>query len=127
MSLAGFGGSAIATFYRIVKSDPPTHADFFSLARRTRPPTPDTYPERDPFGVLLYLGVSVYDRDDLARKMAQQIPLTGSFIAQLEFSTDGPIRGAKTTKRKGHYTLWGRPSDILDTVQWVSPVGDPSE
>ncbi|MGH2585087.1 MAG: hypothetical protein ACRDJE_09240 [Dehalococcoidia bacterium] len=99
------------TFYRVVRSDPPTETDFLSqqaLGRRLRVDTPEN---RRIFG-----GVSVSDTEQAARDLIAQWPQLGQLIAVLDVPEDGAIRYEQTTTTPSHYTLWGTPQELLATV-----------
>jgi hypothetical protein len=105
---------AIPTFYRIVKSDPPTIESFYSRAELGfDPPPPD-----DLEGQELHRGVSVEDSLEGAKATARRYRRMGSFAAVLIVSANGPIQYRKT-RRSGHYTLWGDPQHMLDRVTQV--------
>jgi hypothetical protein len=97
--------------YRIVLTDPPSHADFLSEASRgiTRRVRPEY--ER------LRSGVSVFDTEERARQRAAKWPWLGGFIAELDLPDEGgSIRYERTTDSRGHYTLWGQPEDLTGRV-----------
>jgi hypothetical protein len=96
--------------YRIVRGDPPTAADFESdRARgRARPV--------DPTMEALWDSFSAFDTEDRARRKAQDFPVLGTWIAELELREGGPIRWERTTKARGHYTVWGRPAAVCRRV-----------
>jgi len=92
----------------------------------------------DPADQYLWRGISVYDSVERARKKALGVPMLGRFIAVLSFedhlsgelmegvrigtTPTGTLFYARTTKGRGHYTLWGSPLRFLDCVQSVVPV-----
>ena len=104
------------TFYRVVKTNPPTLADFRSDKERgkAQPSTPEL--------ARLWDGLSVADSEDRVRKMVQRFPAMGSFIAAIAVPEHGAIRYERTVRRPGHYTLWGDAAAILERVQSVTPV-----
>jgi hypothetical protein len=107
----------VPTFYRVVKTNPPTERDFLShlaLGRRIRNPTPEIL--RDA------AGVSVTLTTDGARSLMADFPQMGSFIAALEIEDGGPIRYEQTGRYPEHYTLWGSPGDLLARVRTVMAV-----
>ncbi|MGH2588496.1 MAG: hypothetical protein ACRDJE_26540 [Dehalococcoidia bacterium] len=105
----------MATFYRIVKTNPPTVTDFLTDRQaRRRPP---------PLEVLrLWDGRSVFDSEAIARDVALRFPVIGSYIAALDIAEDGTIVAERTLRRPGHYTLWGDTAAILARVVAVVPV-----
>lgn len=105
------------TLYRIVKSDPPTEADFLSYKAIGRPLLRDTPSQRRSWE-----GISVTSTLGAARVLAARAPSLGRFIAILELDENGPIRFAQTGRASEHYDLWGEPGEILATVVRVVPV-----
>jgi hypothetical protein len=110
-------GIAVATLYRIVKSDPPTERDFLSFKALGRPLLRGTPSQRRSWE-----GVSVTSTLEAARALAARAPSLGRFIAVLELDEDGPIRFAPIGRAPEHYDLWGEPEEILATVVRVVPV-----
>jgi hypothetical protein len=99
------------TFYRIVKTDPPTEADFRSMAavgRRLRVDTPENR--------RLFAGVSVYNSLEAATRTANEYPKIGRFVAVLAIPEEGEIHWEQTTAEPSHYTLWGDPASLLAAV-----------
>jgi hypothetical protein len=107
----------VRSFYRIVKTDPPTVADFTSNSALGRVPK---YP--DPRVVSLWSGLSVFDQDAQARQKALATPYLGQYIAELQVREDDPLRYERTLRTPGHYTLWGSSDVILSRVVAVRPV-----
>lgn len=105
------------TFYRIVRSDPPTEEDFKSYEALGRP-------SRDPTSIDEYRGVSVQATETQARNRARALPTLGRFIAEVRISDDSPIRWRRTGSR-GHHTLWGDPAELLGYVTGVTAVEEP--
>ena len=106
----------MATFFRIVKADPPTEADFLSYKALGRPLLRDTPSLRRSWE-----GVSVTSRLEAARALAARAPSLGRFIAVLELVEGGPVRFAQTGGAPEHYDLWGEPHDMLAAVVRVVP------
>ncbi len=105
------------TFYRVVKTDPPTEQDMLSLVAQGRRPR-----RTDPKALRQAEGLSVYATPDGARATARRFwPRMGTLIAMLDVPEGGPI-AYELTGDDGHYTLWGEPAAILATVQQVIPV-----
>ena len=105
------------TFYRVVRSNPPTEADFLSDRERGRPEPADVRLLR------LMDGLSVFDSEDRARGKAVRYPSLGSFIAALDIPAgDDRFRFERTTTSRGHYTLWGDPATLQRLVTLVVPV-----
>lgn len=105
------------TFYRIVRSNPPSLIDFMSDEMKGLPPRND-----DPETLRLWTGLSVYVTRNQARNKARTYPWLGGFIARLEIPEAGTARWERTTTSRGHYTLWGAPPDVLKCVVSVEPV-----
>ncbi len=108
--------------YRLVWTDPPTPRDFVSNAAIGRPLPPDAGAET----VRLWDGLSSYDRESRARARGKGMPwLGGAFIAELDIPAQATIRVERTTKSKGHYTIWGDPLILLGCVARVVPIRTP--
>ena len=103
-------------FYRIVKSDPPTIADFTSPAAQSKP---FTHP--DPSRRRLWDGPSLYGTEAQARRNARRFRTHGSYVVGIEIEDDAPVR-VERTLGPGHYTLWGDPIDLLARRVSISPV-----
>ena len=104
------------TFYRIVRTDPPTETDFLShkaLGRRLRHDTPEYRRSWE--------GISVYDTLEAARENRARFPRLSGFIAELEIAEGGPIAYAKTLTDPNHYDVWGAPAALLQMVRRVLP------
>ena len=96
----------VRVFYRIVRTDPPTDADFTSNAAKGKQPR-----RPDPEVLRLWGGISVYDTLRQARITAQTFPYLGRHSAILHVPDDGSVQFEQTLEpAKGHYTLWGTPS-----------------
>ena len=106
-------------FYRVVRSDPPTLADFTSnraLGRVLRDPNPERQ--------RLWDGISVNATEAQARNRATDYPAMGRWVARLEIPDDAPVRAEPTLPNsRGHHTLWGDPAALLRCVAGVVPVG----
>lgn len=103
---------------RIVRSNPPTRRDFTSNAARGRPLPPGAPPEV----VRLWDGLSVYETAGQARRHAKASPMLGGYVAALDLPATAAIRCERTTRSRGHYTLWGEPDALLGCVSEVIPV-----
>ena len=106
----------MATFFRIVKTDPPTEADFLSYKALGRPLLRDTPSQRRSWE-----GVSVTSTLEAARALTVRAPNLGRFIAELELVEGGAVRFAQTGGAPAHYDLWGEPRDMLAAVVRVVP------
>ncbi|MGH2584361.1 MAG: hypothetical protein ACRDJE_05550 [Dehalococcoidia bacterium] len=101
----------MATFYRVVKRNPPTERDFLSmqaLGRRLRADTPENR--------RIYDGVSVYATLDGVRFLVERFPHMGAFVAILEVEEGKALRVEQTTPDPDHYTLWASSETLLATV-----------
>jgi len=108
-------------FYRIVLTEPPTVEDFVSYEAEGR--TPET---TNSDAVRLWSGISVYAMEAQGRRQARAYPFLGHYLARLEIPNAGPVRFERTTRSRGHYTLWGEPSALLACVVATIPaVGVP--
>ena len=113
---AGQTGASVRTFYRIVRTNPPTLRDFTSNAVLGRPA-----PDPSPAGLRLWAGLSVQATETQARNRARDLPRLGVYIARIQIPPDAPILWERTLGR-GHYTLWGAPAEIARRVVAVVPV-----
>src|SRR5438045_267250 len=101
------------TVYRVVRSDPPTEADFLSRQALGLPA---------PVASHLWDGVSVDDRVLAAERKARRFAQLGRYIATLRLPEDGSIRIEKTLANRNHYTLWGDPVTLLECVVELVPL-----
>ena len=106
----------MATFYRVVQTNPPTEADFLSHKARGVPLRGDTPELRRSWE-----GVSVTSTLEAAQNLAARFPRLGQFIAILELSEGGPVRFEQTLESPTHYDLWGEAGKILMAVVAVVP------
>jgi hypothetical protein len=51
-----------------------------------------------------------------ARRKARVSPQLGRFIATLDIDTPDRLVFERTTSGPGHWTIWGRPEDLLKAV-----------
>ena len=102
------------SFYRVVRTDPPTREDFLSHEALGIPP-------RNPDDVELWRGVSVQSTEQQARQRAR-LPGFGRFIAELVIADDSGIIWRRTGRQAGHHTLWGDPDAMLACVVRTIPV-----
>ena len=104
------------TFYRIVKSNPPTVADFLSYRALGVPRRRDTPELRESWEA-----VSVLNSLEAARSLLARVPTLGLYIAVLDVPDDGPVTYKQTGKLLAHFDLRGTPEDMLEMVQMVVP------
>ena len=105
------------TFYRLVRTDPPTDIDFVPNGRLPgeslwRP----THPQADAWND----GISVWDSLDEARSLAGRLSASPKgnpfrFIARLDFPSSSPVVGEGPGKR-GHWTLYGSVTEELSSA-----------
>ena len=113
MAEAGF-----RLFYRIVRTNPPTQADFVSNAAQGKQPR-----HPDPEILRLWDGLSAYSTVEQARIAARLFPRLGRYIAALRVPEHGSVRFEQTRDpAEGHFTLWGEPDQLLALVVNVVPV-----
>lgn len=104
--------------WRIARTDPPTETDFLSNQERGIPRR-RSEPEE------LWSGLSTFDNVTVAAEMARRWGL-GNYLVGLALDPVGPIRWAKT-RGESHYTLWGRPADMLARVVEIRRVESGAE
>jgi hypothetical protein len=107
---------AARTFWRIVRTNPPTEIDFLSSEAQGKPAR-----NNDPETQRLWSGISVYATRLQAQRTAQAYPFLGSYLAGLRIADDPGIRVEKTRGR-GHHTLWADAGLLLGQVVVVLPV-----
>jgi hypothetical protein len=104
------------TLYRIVRSNPPTLADFVSNVGMGRP-----LPQ-DPEAARLWSGISVNETEAQARRRARGLSNLGDYLAELRLEEGPFIRAERTTRSRGHYTtVWADPALLLSRVVRVLP------
>jgi hypothetical protein len=104
------------TFFRVIRSQHPSWADFLSNLVRDQPPR--RVEVTDP---LEWAGVSVFDSLAEARARAQAFPVLGRYVAEVRI----PDRAAvliRPSVGAGHWTLLGGPGVLLGFVARVVPV-----
>ena len=89
-------------FYRIVRSNPSTLADYKSHREMGLPSLDD-----DPEHLRMRDGISVHATLAQSRAKARSRPWFGRFVAHLVIPDDGSIPWARTAGGRGHHTLWG--------------------
>lgn len=105
----------MATFYRAVRTNPPTREDFMgNEARGITPRRPLVTDEQR----RMWAGLSIQSNLDDARANARQHEV-GAFIAQIDIPDGAPITYARTGRKPGHYTLWGEAGEIAGCVTAV--------
>jgi hypothetical protein len=105
------------TFYRIVKSAPPTLQDFMSfqeLGKRPRDPDDSEVLRR-------WDKVSVWGEEQRAHQWARLHPRLGAFIARLDLP-DATTIAAEPSGPSGHYSLAATAEELWRYVTSVVPV-----
>ena len=104
------------TFYRIVRSNPPTARDFLSHAAQGKPA--GRRAQREGWDT----GVSAYDSLEHARARAAYWQFRhGEHIAALRVGENSSITYKQTTGDSAHFTLWGAADTLRDCVESVYP------
>ena len=104
------------TYYRVVKTDPPTVHDFLSGVATGRIPAVAT-----PAMVRLLEGISVFATLAQACRKTRGVDYRmGEFVAELQILEAAAIRVEKTGG-PGHHTLWGDAAVLLSAVVRVVP------
>jgi hypothetical protein len=104
------------TFWRIVRTNPPSEADFLSNEAKGLHPRDD-----DAETLRLWSGIPAFATLTQARRMARRVPSLGDFVAELSIPDDPAVRIERTLGR-GHHTLWGDANRLLTSVVRVEPV-----
>jgi hypothetical protein len=105
------------TFYRIVKTNPPTLQDFMSfeeLGRRPRDPN-------DPEVLRRWDKVSVWEDERRAREWARRLPRLGAYIARLDIPDTSQLT-AEASGPAGHYSLAATAMELQQYVTSVVPI-----
>ena len=102
------------TLWRIVRTNPPSEADFLSNEAKGLRPR-----DEDAETLHLWSGISVFTTLTQARRMARRVPSLG--VAELHIPDDPGVHVERTLGR-GHYTLWGDADRLLISVVRVVPV-----
>lgn len=107
----------VRTFYRIVRTDPPTLTDFTSAKMLGK-----VRPTDDLEALRLADGLSVFRTEAQAQRHARRMPMLGVYIAEVATPSDAPVRSERTLRTPGHHTLWGSPAFLLACVRRVVAV-----
>ena len=65
---------------------------------------------------VLWDGVSMFDSEERARRKACARPMLGAHIAELSVTADRTLHVARTTRSRGHCTVWAEPARLLRSV-----------
>ena len=105
------------TFYRIVKSNPPTLRDFMSLEELgKRPRNPN-----DPEVLRRWDKVSVWGEEKRAQQWARERPQLGAYIARLDLP-DSSAMAAEPSGPTGHYSLAATAVELWQHITSIVPV-----
>lgn len=63
----------------------------------------------------VYMGVSMWGQPEVPRVLAKRYPRIGDHLAAVQLNGEIGIWFA-ATNAKGHYTVWGRPTDLRDCM-----------
>jgi hypothetical protein len=64
---------------------------------------------------VIHMGLSVFSTRAAARAMALKWPMIGTFVAELDLEPENGFCLADTGQ-PGHWTLWGRPLQLLGSI-----------
>jgi hypothetical protein len=103
------------SFFRLVETDPPTHEQFLSYYDRGLIPTDAT-----PREIHMYKGVSVFETEEQARKLASEVRRRYDHIA--EVSIPEGVLVERQGLREGHHNVYASADDLLHWVVRVVPV-----
>ena len=115
----GSVSSEPVSFFRIVRTNPPTVEDFKSyIALGLRPP-----PSLPSDQLRQWEGISVFATANQARRQARRFPQFGGFIAELKIAAGSEVEVRRTNPRShGHHTIWADPEVVRHTVVRVVAV-----
>jgi hypothetical protein len=107
----------VVVLHRIVRSSPPTLADFTSKAALGL-----VNPRADSETQRLESGVSMYRTLTQARKKARAFPFLGGYVATVALPFSSEIAVERMLQSSGHHTVWGEPEFLLACVVATDPV-----
>lgn len=100
------------SFFRIIRGTTPTLEDFFSARDLGVTKTPPEGLERE-----WAESISVYDSLDYTMRRAETARREiGRFVIRLVVPADGSVDIAQTTRNRRHYSIYGRPEDLIELV-----------
>jgi hypothetical protein len=117
------GGCAIPTFFRVVRTNPPTDDAFLPNKALDKPPPVSDDPQL--LALLIDLwenGLSVFDTRERAVRKTGPRRLLGSFIAELSIPDDSALVRYAPSLGTGHFTLRGAPHHVRACVVSVTQV-----
>jgi hypothetical protein len=103
------------TYFRLVRSDPPTRGDFLSLLELGR-----GRPGASSGEIHLLRGVSMFEREDQARALALERSTRFEHVA--EILVPDVVRVDRQGRRAGHVNVYAPADDLLKWVVRVVPV-----
>lgn len=106
--------------FRIVRSTPPTLADILTHVALRRPLP------RDPGTARLRRGISVYESEREARRRTEELLNLGGYLAELHVDEEPRVRMERTTRSRGHHTLWGAPNLLRRSLVRVVAIEAPT-
>ena len=96
------------TFWRIVRTNPPTRRDFMSHIELGIP-----FRAGSEEVMRQVAGISVYATEVQARRKARQVPVLGVWLAELRIDDDRGFVIARTHGGPDHHTIWSDPDEIM--------------
>lgn len=103
-------------FYRITAGPIPYREDFLSARDLGVVKAPPDGLERE-----WAESISVYDNLDYAVRRAETAARDiGRFVVPLSVPLDGTVELAQTGKNRRHYSIYGRPDDLIQLVDGAS-------
>lgn len=102
-------GVRTRSFFRLVETDPPTREQFLSYFDRGLTP-----PDAPPRQIDLHKGVSMFETEEQARKLALEVTKPYDYIA--EVAVPHGVRAERQGRRAGHHNVYAAPDDLLSWV-----------
>jgi hypothetical protein len=103
------------TLYRGFHSPKPRKGDLRSNLQRGKPPI-----RVEVSNAMIHMGVSMWASLETAKRLSRKFPNVGEHVFEVRLRSDLGIWLAETSS-PGHFTVWGRPADLLRCV--VLPEG----
>ena len=72
---------------------------------------------------VLHMALSMFDRIEVARDLAERVPRLGGHVAVLDLRTGLGMSVAKTGG-PAHWSVWGRPAQLVNCVARVAPASE---
>jgi len=105
------------SFWRIVRTNPPTRRDFLSHVALGIPIRGE-----DDATLRQAHGISVYATEAQARRKARAVPVLGGWLAELAIGESVAVTVERTAGGPGHHTIWGDADALLACVKRLTPV-----